>query len=334
MPDPTRDLPTGSRVVLRRRLGTGERGPAGEGLTDVVGDLTRVDDTHLVVATRRGEVRVARREVAAAKVVPPRPVRRGAPHRAVGVADLERLMVEGNPPLERERLGGWLLRAGGGYTGRANSVLPLAGPDRPVAEALAAAERWYAARSLRPLLSLFGPTGFDEADDPLGARLLRRGYRPRVRTRVMTAAAGRVPPPRPPDGVSVSAGESLTEDWLAAADDRVRRNRAAAVAVLTGPRHQRFLAARDASGAVVGIARVSVGDGWGGVFGVQVPPEHRRRGIGRALTCAAAQWAHGEGAASVYLQVMGDNTEAVALYEDLGFTTHHEYVYLAAPTPT
>ena len=37
-------------------------------------------------------------------------------------------MVDGWPPLERGELGGWMLRAAGGFTGRANSVLPLGDP--------------------------------------------------------------------------------------------------------------------------------------------------------------------------------------------------------------
>ena len=30
----------------------------------------------------------------------------------------------------------------------------------------------------------------------------------------------------------------------------------------------------------------------------------------------------------MYLQVAADNAPAIALYESLGFTTHHRYVYL------
>jgi hypothetical protein len=50
-----------------------------------------------------------------------------------------------------------------------------------------------------------------------------------------------------------------------------------------------------------------------------VAPEHRRRGIGRQLTAAAANEAAGLGAQGVLLQVYRDNRPAMHLYVDLGF---------------
>jgi ribosomal protein S18 acetylase RimI-like enzyme len=41
--------------------------------------------------------------------------------------------------------------------------------------------------------------------------------------------------------------------------------------------------------------------------------------------------AHDLGVKALMLQVLIDNLGAVALYEGLGFTTHHRYRYLAAP---
>ena len=52
-----------------------------------------------------------------------------------------------------------MLRAAGGFTGRANSVLPLGDPGRPLPDAVRAAEAWYAERGLSPMFTLFGPEG-------------------------------------------------------------------------------------------------------------------------------------------------------------------------------
>jgi ribosomal protein S18 acetylase RimI-like enzyme len=41
------------------------------------------------------------------------------------------------------------------------------------------------------------------------------------------------------------------------------------------------------------------------------------------------EWGAERGATTAYLQVLGDNTPALGLYEGLGFTTHHAYRYLA-----
>ena len=34
---------------------------------------------------------------------------------------------------------------------------------------------------------------------------------------------------------------------------------------------------------------------------------------------------------AMYIQVSGDNATGVSFWEDLGFTVHHEYTYLAGP---
>ena len=332
MPDPTSDLPTGARVVLRRRLAADELGPGGERLTDVVGDLTGADPTHLVVGTRGGEVTVARRDVIAAKVIPPRPTRRGETHRVVGVAELERLTVEGNPPLERAWLGGWLLRAGGGYTARANSVLPLGDPARPLGDALEAAEQWYRDRGLRPLVAVYGPEGAEIGTNPLGAGLLARGYTPMTRAFVMTAAVADIDVPARLDGVRVEVSTELGDAWLAASDGRADEHPEAARTVIGGPPRQAFLLARDdrPRGEALGVVRAPVSGTWGGLFGLHVRPAARRRGLGRALTAAAVAQLRDAGATSVYLQVTRDNVDAIRLYAAMGFTTHHEYVYLGA----
>lgn len=69
---PWRTWTVGTRVVVRRRLGPDDD----HGWTDVLGELTRVDDDGVQVATRRGPVDVPGPEIALGKVVPPPPPRR------------------------------------------------------------------------------------------------------------------------------------------------------------------------------------------------------------------------------------------------------------------
>ena len=54
----------------------------------------------------------------------------------------------------------------------------------------------------------------------------------------------------------------------------------------------------------------------------------RRQGLARQLLRACADEALRADASSMYQQVAADNAPAIALYESLGFTTHHRYVYL------
>ncbi|MCW2766800.1 MAG: GCN5-related N-acetyltransferase, partial [Nocardioides sp.] len=69
--------------------------------------------------------------------------------------------------------------------------------------------------------------------------------------------------------------------------------------------------------------------GWVGFRGIEVSPEHRRQGLGLEIMAALLEWGAERGATTAYLQVLGDNEPALALYERLGFTTHHSYRYLA-----
>lgn len=57
------------------------------------------------------------------------------------------------------------------------------------------------------------------------------------------------------------------------------------------------------------------------VYDVQVRPEHRRRGYGRAVMQAAEDFCLERGVSTLRLNVFGDNEAARALYEQLGFAT-------------
>ena len=77
------------------------------------------------------------------------------------------------------------------------------------------------------------------------------------------------------------------------------------------------IALRD--GQPVGLANLGLRgeDAW--IGGVGVVPSERRRGTGRTLMRAVQDEARSRGVARVWLEVIVENTQAIALYEQLGY---------------
>jgi len=72
----------------------------------------------------------------------------------VEIRDLEELSMRALPALETERFDGWVLRAAGGYTRRANSAAPLYSGELDSAEKIVYTETWFRSRGLTPMVRL------------------------------------------------------------------------------------------------------------------------------------------------------------------------------------
>lgn len=243
---------------------------------------------------------------------------------------LERICARGWPGVEQQWHGDWLLRAGHGFTGRANSVLVLGRPGTALPTAIHDARAWYADRNLPARFQL--PTGqVDHAVTEIDGALSDRGWRQFddvvVLVAQMRSARERLPAPGPATAAlraSVDARPDAT--WLQLYEYRGNPLPPSAVEVLsvgTSP----FFVTLQAGVDPVAVARGCITDGWLGITAVTVPARFRRRGFGTEVLRAAIGHADGLGARSVYLQVSRDNTGALALYRGLGFLEHHGYHY-------
>lgn len=239
------------------------------------------------------------------------------------VRGLEELAARTWRGLEEERSGDWLLRAGGGFSGRANSALVVGDSPGPLADAVGTVVRWYAARGLTPKAQLPGPAG--AADAAFAAA----GWARSEDVLVLTAPLTCWPAP----DVPVELSPEPDDAWLAGYRYRGAALPPEARAVLTGAGDALFASVRPepAPARPAAVARGSVADGWLVITAVTVAEEFRRRGLARAVMAALATAGRARGAHSCLLQVSEDNEPALALYARLGFTEHHRYHYRTAP---
>jgi ribosomal protein S18 acetylase RimI-like enzyme len=321
----------GQRVVVRRRLPDGAA-------TDVVGPLVAVDKVSLTVAASAGTVTIPLADVVVGKVVPPRPARKAPPHRALAVADLERVMALHWRAPVAEPLGSWLLRSAEGFTHRANSVLAAGLPGLDLADAVGRARAWYSARS-RPALAGV-PRPASEAADAAELTIVAEAFAagagrviPQRGAFVLTAAIAAVATARAdaPEGLRVRLHPEPDAGWLALYRYRGEPLPPIATTLLLSAPEQVFVSVVDGD-RTVAVGRGSLGGGWAGITAVEVSAGYRRRGLARLVLARTASWAAQRGARSMFVQVGETNDAAVRLYESAGFTHHHRYDYLT-PNP-
>ena len=306
MPDP-REAHTlgphvvGTRIVVRR-LVPGETGPSGgPALTDVLGVCLRWSRDECVVQPDDGPpVTIPLRLVVAGKPVPPRPSVRSR----VTPLEIHRHVAGLWPGVVVEHVGEWVLRAGplvdGRHPRRGSSALTMGDPGLAVDEALDRVLR-FAERHGRPPLAVVEVASAREEE------LAGHGWTPidlaPVHTQLASVAQVRRGLAAPPDDAVVDEDGDRAEVRLRG----VARGRAA------------------------------VDGDWLGLHGVLVDPDHRGRGLARAVVATLLEWGAERGATTAWLHVESDNPAAVGLWRTLGFRTHHDHRYVAPrliPPPT
>lgn len=223
-------------------------------------------------------------------------------------------------PVEVADVDGWRLGFSGGFTSRANSVVPLAEPP-DLDAAIGRVEAFYSHRGV-PARFRVGrevlPVGLDGV-------LAARGYRLVATTRVLALA---LPAQAEPSAASIEVADEPDDDWLSGWLD-VKASGTVdpdlARAVVTGSAAG-YLTTRDDDG-VVGVIRAGYSGDWVGLSCLMVAQRARRRGLARALTLAAMQIAAERGARRAFLQVEDVNHAALELYHRLGFADVDTYHY-------
>jgi len=256
------------------------------------------------------------------------------------IIELERVAARHWRGTEEAWLGGWLLRAAEGFTGRANSALPLGDPGLPLDGALDTVVSWYQDRGLPPMIVVPVPLDSDSPGRELDGFLSERLWTARPgpafvmvtdlsdgTSPIHDCAASQLPP-----GATFQVDHQPDRAWLAMYHYRGQDRQPAVMRdVLTSAPVQAFASIR-AGDDVLAIGRLSIADGWAGITAVEVTPARRRAGLGRALTGAVCDEAAKRDISRVFLQVETSNAAAISLYERCGFRYSHRYHYRVAPT--
>jgi GNAT superfamily N-acetyltransferase len=244
----------------------------------------------------------------------------------ISIDDLERAALAGWRAPEEARLGDWVLRAGAGFTGRANSALAIGDPGRPLPEAVGAVRAWYAERGLPAMIAVPYESGRPQAS-PVDRYLAAEGWGIRSGpATVMVALPSRIAAPR----TEVEIEPAPDDEWLALYHYRGQDLPPIARTLLLSAPWQAFARVRE-GGSTIAIGRVAGSAAWAGLTAVEVAAEHRRRGLGHAVTAALAAETARRGVPGLYLQVEDGNAAARALYRRIGFTDHHGYHYRTGP---
>ncbi|MCW2812310.1 MAG: hypothetical protein JWP61_2768, partial [Friedmanniella sp.] len=215
-------------------------------------------------------------------------------------------------------------RAGGGFTGRANSCHAVGDPGMPLAEAAGRITAYAEAHAIPPRAQTIAGSAQEAGLRGLG---WTDTYVPTdvLAARLTDLLAHRDRDPR------VGVTETLAVEWWNAYQESRPNDADPALLrmILDGQPPRAFAGATELDGGpLVTIGRGHLSGDWLGVASVWTRPEHRRRGWATAAIVALGHWGARRGARSVYLQVDAANSGALTAYARLGFTRHHGYVYL------
>ena len=126
-------------------------------------------------------------------------------------------------------------------------------------------------------------------------------------------------------------------DWLAHYADLTQMGNAERQVIDSMLSHvdgEMILASLTVAGEVVSLGRAVVRNGLIGLFQIATAASARRQGYAHRIVQSLLHWGRQQGAMRAYLQVVGDNNGARALYRSIGFKTFYGYTYFVKDETT
>lgn len=247
----------------------------------------------------------------------------------MSLTSIEELMDRAWPAPDRDDAGGWVMRAAGGVTQRANSVWPREQASDHES-AVRAATQWYRSRRLPLIFQVFD----DERSVGLNAVLDAQRFTRQSETLIMVRRGGILPATRLGDlSTDVEISEEPSEEWLRlwwSVDGRGGDAELEIARKILVSCPSIYALVRHDDGAPAAVGRLALVDGKGGIYCMATEAGHRRRGFGQRVLDALLTAGSHRGVSEFWLLVMASNTGARALYEGAGFAEHGRYLYRQA----
>ena len=294
----------GKRVTIRLHEPSG-------GYRDIVGIL---QSERQLITSKSKTINFSPDEIAIWREIKPLPdlAGKGAPL-SQRIIELEKLSDLTWPAQETVEFGKWRLRISDGFSMRANSVLPIGEPPIDLASAVDEVTSIYHEKKLKPTFSIPLPI-FDELD----RYLEQRGWNVKIDANFLIRDIGAIEVSSHPQ-FSIEILDYPSKLWLEVNSDQplekiMRRYPAKYGAIKNGEQ-------------VIAVGRIATLGSWSIVTRLFVNPSFRGKGVAKNLMNNLLSAAVSDGATKVALQVDNENGAALALYQSMGFTTHHKFVY-------
>ena len=294
----------GKRVTIRLHEPNG-------GYRDIVGIL---QSERQLITSKSKTISFSPDEIAIWREIKPLPdlAGKGAPL-SQRIIELEKLSDLTWPAEQNIEFGKWQLRISDGFSMRANSVLPIGEPPIDLAAAVAQVVKIYRENKLRPTFSIALPI-FDELD----RYLEQDGWNLKIDANFLIRDIGTVEVSNYPEFL-IEILDYPSKLWLELNSDEpleklMRRYPARYGAIKIGEQ-------------IVAVGRIATLGNWSIVTRLFVNPSFRGKGVAKILMNNLLAAASKDGATKVALQVDDENSEALALYQSMGFRTHHKFVY-------
>jgi ribosomal protein S18 acetylase RimI-like enzyme len=234
------------------------------------------------------------------------------------IIELEKLSDATWPAAEIIDFGKWRLRISDGFTMRANSALPtgagpIGEPALPLTDAVEHVVKIYRDKGLTPTFTLPLPI-YEVLDDYLESQ----GWQVKVGAQFLVKDIDLIENENSSQN-NIEILDHPSQAWLGLQSDHgleklMKRYPARYGVIKSGE-------------SVVAVGRIATLGTWAMATRLFVDPSHRGKGLAKQLMLHLMAAAKADGATKIGLQVDLENAAALALYDSMGFRSHHKYVY-------